>query len=206
MRAAVGTVHRATAGAIDSLVMRRVLALAHAGWEGKFVARALQDEGWPGERSSLAVSPKGDVESSRSLVIDTARYAAVVAVDSGASGHASALERYVASGGGLILGPRMRNSGCRRLPRGRAQRRCVGSRELPDSAPSRAWCSRRWRGRRLERWYSSGAIRSFRGGAACGSRARRADRLRGYLAGGAWQAGDSGAAAHRAWWRLEWSR
>ncbi len=197
MRAAVGTV-RATAGAIDSLVMRRVLVLAHAGWEGKFVARALQDEGWPVD-VRFGVSPKGDVESSRSLVIDTARYAAVVAVDSGASGHASALERYVASGGGLILGPRDA-AAVPSLAPGASAAEMRGLAELPDSAPSRglvlAPVARQ----------APGAVVLERRDSLVTVAARRVDRGRvvqiGYEDTWRWrmQAGDSGVAAHRAWW------
>ncbi len=197
VRAAVGTV-QATAGAIDSLVMRRILVLAHAGWEGKFVARALQDEDWLVD-VRFGVSPKGDVESSRSFVIDTARYAAVVAVDSGASGHASALERYVASGGGLILGPRDA-AAVPSLAPGESAPEMRGLAELQDSAPSS--------GLVLAPVVNQvpGAVVLERRDSLVTVAARRVERGRvaqiGY--GDTWrwrmQAGDSGAEGHRAWW------
>ena len=197
VRAAVGTV-QATAGAIDSLVMRRVLVLAHAGWEGKFVARALQDEGWLVD-VRFGVSPKGDAESSRSLVIDTARYAAVVAVDSGASGHASLLERYVASGGGLILGPRDA-AAVPSVAAGMSAPEMRGLAELPDSAPPR--------GLVLAPVVKvvPGAVVLERRDSLVTVAARRVERGRvvqiGYEDTWRWrmQAGDSGVAAHRAWW------
>jgi hypothetical protein len=197
VRAEVGTV-QATAGAIDSLVMRRVLVLARAGWEGKFVARALQDEGWPVD-VRFGVSPKGDVESSRSFVIDTARYAAVVSVDSGASGHASALERYVASGGGLILGPRDAAAVPSIAP-GASAPEMRGLAELPDSAPSR--------GLVLAPVVKQvpGAVVLERRDSLVTVAARRVGRGRvvqiGYEDTWRWrmQAGDSGVEGHRAWW------
>jgi|HubBroStandDraft_2_1064218.scaffolds.fasta_scaffold05126_3 hypothetical protein len=197
VRAAVGTV-QATAGAIDSLAMRRVLVLAHAGWEGKFVARALQDEGWPVD-VRFGVSPKGDVESSRSFVIDTARYAAVVAVDSGASGHALALERYVASGGGLILGPRD-VAAVPSLAPGASAPETRGLAELPDSAPSS--------GLVLAPVVKQlpGAVVLERRDSLVTVAARRVERGRvaqiGYEDTWRWrmQGGDSGVAGHRAWW------
>jgi hypothetical protein len=196
-RATVGTV-QSTAGAIDSLVMRRVLVLAHAGWEGKFVAHALQDEGWPVD-VRLVVSPKNDVVSSRSVLIDTAHYAAVVAVDSGADGLGSALARYVASGGGLIAGPRDAGAVPSLAPGSSAPVE-RGMAELPDSAP--------WRGLALApvTRLASGAVELERRDSLVTVAARRVERGRvlqiGYPDTWRWRmdAGDSGVAGHRSWW------
>ena len=197
VRATVGVV-QATAGAIDSLVMRRVLVLAHAGWEGKFVARALQEEGWPVD-VHFVVSPKHDVVSSRSFLVDTALYAAVVAVDSGAAGQAGMLARYVASGGGLIAGPR--DAGAIRSLVGGANAPVErGMAELPDTAPRRGLALAP-----VTRLVS-GAVVLERRDSLVTIAARRVGRGRvlqtGYPDTWRWRmdAGDSGAAGHRSWW------
>jgi hypothetical protein len=86
----------ATGAASDSLTLRRVLVLGRAGWESKFIVRALEEEGWLVD-ASLRVTPKYAVVQGRPGTIDTARYAAVVAVDS-----APSIAAYVRSGGGLV--------------------------------------------------------------------------------------------------------
>ncbi len=88
----------------DSLVLGRLLLLAHAGWEGKFAAAALEERGWKVD-AVLAVSPKGqgDVRQGKIVTIDTAVYAAVLAVDTVAARYAGEIVRYVRSGGGLVL-------------------------------------------------------------------------------------------------------
>lgn len=103
-----GTLHagngklEATSAERDSLLLRSVLILAQAGWEAKFTAAALEEHGWSVE-SRLAVSPDSDVrQGPERLLIDTARYAAVIALDSVADRYASQLARYVRAGGGLI--------------------------------------------------------------------------------------------------------
>jgi hypothetical protein len=91
---------RAWAG--DSLVLGRLLVLGRAGWESKFVVAALEERGWSVD-ARLALSPRTDVVQGRVTPIDTARYSAVIALDSSALGSAAALARYVRSGGGLII-------------------------------------------------------------------------------------------------------
>lgn len=86
----------------DSLVLGRLLVLGRAGWESKFVVAALEERGWSVD-ARMALSPRGDVVQGRTLPIDTARYSAVIALDSSALGSAGALARYVRSGGGLII-------------------------------------------------------------------------------------------------------
>jgi hypothetical protein len=197
VRATVGMV-QATVGAIDSLVMRRVLVLAHGGWEGKFVARALRDEGWPVD-VRFVVSPKHDVVSSRSFLVDTGLYAAVVVVDSGAAGQASTLARYVASGGGLIAGPRDAGA-VPSLAVGPSAPVERGMAELPDTAP--------WRGLALApvTRLVSGAVVLERRDSLVTVAARRVGRGRvlqiGYPDTWRWRmgAGDGGAAGHRSWW------
>jgi hypothetical protein len=99
VRAGAMTARAATG---DSLVLGRLLVLGRAGWESKFVVAALEERGWSVD-ARLALSPQGDVVQGRVTPIDTARYSAVIALDSSALGSAGALARYVRSGGGLII-------------------------------------------------------------------------------------------------------
>lgn len=94
----------------DSLLLRPVLVLANAGWEGKFIVAALEEDGW-GVEARFAVAPRVAVvqgigaggAGGTGASIDTARYAAVIAVDESAAPHASALVRFVRQGGGLVV-------------------------------------------------------------------------------------------------------
>jgi hypothetical protein len=90
----------------DSLRLGRLLLLGGAGWEAKFTAAALEERGWKID-AHLAVSPKGrgDVTQGRVVRIDTATYAAVLALDTIAARYADQIARYVRSGGGLVLWP-----------------------------------------------------------------------------------------------------
>jgi hypothetical protein len=108
----------------DTLRLGRLLLLGQAGWESKFVVAALEERGWSVD-ADFALSPKGDVvqvpdngrataepprpvDSLRTALraqrfhVDTARYAAVIALDSSALASADRIARYVRSGGGLI--------------------------------------------------------------------------------------------------------
>ena len=98
-RAAAG---EAVSAARDSLILRPILVLARAGWEGKFVTAALEEAGWRVD-ARFRVAPNADVRQGASLAIDTAHYAAVIALDSSAAPNAAALARFARSGGGLIV-------------------------------------------------------------------------------------------------------
>lgn len=100
----------------DSVNLRAVLVIGRAGWEARFTAAALEEAGWQVETEFL-VTPRGASgpapDAGRgsavrtrgaSAAIDTARYAAVVALDASASARASAISGFVREGGGLILG------------------------------------------------------------------------------------------------------
>ena len=66
----------------DSVSIKPALVVAMAGWEGKFIAAALEERGWEVD-ARFAVAPTGDVEQGAgSIRLDTARYSFVVAVDS----------------------------------------------------------------------------------------------------------------------------
>ena len=103
-----GDVHAALRGTTaisalgDSLVIRPVLILGRAGWEGKFLAASLEEYGWKVD-ARLFVSPRNEVVQGSAATIDTSRYAAVVVLDSSASRYAAAIEQYVRRGGGLIV-------------------------------------------------------------------------------------------------------
>ena len=86
----------------DSTPARRILVLAQPGWEGKFVVAALEEAGWLVD-GTMRVSPTGAVTIGAPQRLDTLRYAAVVVTDSMAV-DAAALTRFVARGGGVVLG------------------------------------------------------------------------------------------------------
>ena len=100
---------RARAGALvastatrDSLSFARVLVLGRVGWEGKFVAAALEERGWKVD-ARLMLSPKGHVVQGRQTPIDTGRYSAVVVLDDEALAGLPDLGRYVRDGGGVVI-------------------------------------------------------------------------------------------------------
>jgi hypothetical protein len=86
----------------DSLILGRLLLLGRAGWESKFVAAALEERGWRLE-ARLRLSPKGDVRQGALTPIDTARYAAVLVLDSVGNAEARAITRFVREGGGAVI-------------------------------------------------------------------------------------------------------
>jgi hypothetical protein len=83
--------------------MRAIVIIGQAGWEGKFIASALEERGWP-VIARFTVAPTVDVTQGASpLVIDTSRVAAVVAVDTTIARLGEVVARFVQSGGGLVL-------------------------------------------------------------------------------------------------------
>lgn len=88
----------------DSLELRRLLLIAEAGWEAKFTQAALEERGWKVD-AFLAFSPKGEgnIHQGKIGPIDTATYSAVLAIDTVAARYGDQIERYVKSGGGLVL-------------------------------------------------------------------------------------------------------
>ncbi len=86
----------------DSLALRPLLVLGTVGWETKFVVRSLEERGWIVD-TRLVIGP-GHTVSQRVLPpVDTAHYAAVLALDSGARSASASLERYAKQGGGVIV-------------------------------------------------------------------------------------------------------
>ena len=99
----------------DSARTRAVLLIGRAGWEGRFTTAALEEAGWPVE-TEFVITPRGATGPAAGAGIavrtrgataslDTARYAAVVALDASAVTRAVAIAAYVREGGGLILLP-----------------------------------------------------------------------------------------------------
>jgi hypothetical protein len=86
----------------DSARIRRVLVIGSAGWESKFVVAALEEDGWKVD-AEMKVSSVVSVTQGVSSPLDTSRYSAVVVLDGSAAPRASAIARYAASGGGVIL-------------------------------------------------------------------------------------------------------
>lgn len=92
----------ASANTPDSARTRSVVVVGGAGWEGKFIVVALEERGWP-VIARFAVAPGVGVGETAPLVLDTAHVSTVIAVDTVLGGLGPAIERYVRSGGGLIL-------------------------------------------------------------------------------------------------------
>ena len=92
---------RATTPVPHPATLRRVLLAAHPGWEAKFVAAALEERGWQVD-GRLLIARRASVTLGAPLALDTARYAAVIVLDSGVVGK-DALTRFVRQGGGVIL-------------------------------------------------------------------------------------------------------
>lgn len=97
-----GTV--AEVAAVASPRLGRVRLFAAAGWESRFAVDALEEAGWEVD-AEFSIAPRVAVTSGAPAALDTARYAAVIALDSTAWSSAAAIARYVASGGGVVLFP-----------------------------------------------------------------------------------------------------
>ena len=93
---------RATIQSPDTVRARAVVVIGNAGWEGKFIALALEERGWP-VIARFGVAPGVAVSQGALLPVDTSRVAAVVVVDTALQSLASSLDAYVRSGGGLVI-------------------------------------------------------------------------------------------------------
>ena len=135
---AIGDQH-ASAGAPDSVLPRQVVVLGAAGWEGKFVVAALEERGWT-VSSRLRVAPGIFASQGTPLALDTARIAAVIALDTSAAAEAGAIARFVRSGGGVVLaGSAALAPALRAIAPGRAGARVpAASISFASAAPRRA--------------------------------------------------------------------
>jgi hypothetical protein len=93
---------RVSASVPDSALLRSIVVIGQASWEGKFIVSALEERGWP-VVARFHVAPNVDVAQGAAIVLDTSRVAAVVAIDTTVQTLGSALEHFVHEGGGLIL-------------------------------------------------------------------------------------------------------
>jgi len=190
------TVARATV--MDSLPTKRIYLVGRAGWESKFIARALEQEGWPVD-AHFVLAPHNDVAPARSIVLDTAGYAAVVLVDTMLPEDAGRVARFVESGGGLVLGPGA-TRGAGALAAGSVGAPLAAPPTISDSAPEL--------GLTLEPTFSlrpgTSVLARRRGDPSVTARRVANGRVVqvGYTDTWRWRmvAGDRGVAAHRAWW------
>jgi hypothetical protein len=206
----VGAVHAdvgrvtASAPAPDSAIVKPVLVVGMAGWEGKFVAAALAERGWR-VASRFAVAPGVGVDRGGALALDTANYAAIVAIDSTVQSLAPALVRYVRMGGGLVLA----GNAARAVAFASISPGALGNRFRPAvpaanaaSMPATLGATGYYPVARL----APDAVAIDRVGGAVVTAARRVDAGRVLLVGfdDSWRwrlAGDARAAsAHREWW------
>jgi hypothetical protein len=120
----------------DSLSLRRLLIIGAASWEAKFTVAALEERGWQVD-AHLVVAPKSDVRQGEIAIIDTARYSAVLAIDTTAARYGERIARFVRSGGGLVLwAPAAKATTLAALAPGGAGRLVEDEGEQPaDSAP-----------------------------------------------------------------------
>ena len=185
----------------DSLARRRVVVLATAGWEGKFVLAALEERGWlAGAR--FAVAPGIVVSQDTPPRYDTASIAAVVVLDSAAAGDGRALAAFARAGGGLVLGGDAARSPALAMlaPGVPGARVAAAALSFADSAPRRALGFRA-----IVALPRDAIVLEARGGQVAVA-ARRVGRARvalvGYEDTWRWRLGGGAHAveAHRAWW------
>jgi hypothetical protein len=178
---------------------RSIVVLGMAGWESKFVARALEERGWQVD-ARFSLAPRLSVDLGRSFPLDTARHALVIALDSSAATYAPEISRFVRSGGGLILGNGGLGVRLGELAPGRAGALTRPAALTFESEPQRALALRD-----LAPLKSDAFALDSRDGRV-GVAARRVGSGRvlqiGYRDTWRWrmEGGASSVAAHRAWW------
>jgi hypothetical protein len=195
----------ATATAItrsrDSVILRPVLVVGAAGWESKFTAAALEESGWR-VASRARVAPGIEVTQGPLGTVDTARYAAVILLDSVSSALGADVARYVRSGGGVVLaGSAARIASVTGIAAGGVGRRIAGvAGAVASSAPRTGLGAFPVAPPR-----DDAVVLETRSNAVVVA-ARRVDAGRvvqvGYDETWRWRmaGGDEAASAHRAWW------
>jgi hypothetical protein len=196
-----GATFTATTQPRDSIVLRPVLVLGAAGWESKFTIAALEERGWR-VASRVRVAPTIQVTQGPLGTIDTARYSAVVVLDSTAASTAPEIVRYARSGGGVVLaGSAARIAAVAALAPGALGRRVAGVAGAIASAAPRTGL-----GAFVIASPKPDAItlESRDGAAVVAARRANAGRVMqsGYDETWRWRmaGGDEAAAAHREWW------
>lgn len=192
----------ARTGLPDSVRIRRVLVLGNAGWEAKFVVAALEEDGWSVD-ASMYVAPGVSVTQGSTAPIDTARYSLVIALDGSSASRAQEINRYVASGGGLILA----GTGASLDAFSQLRPATPGRLDAPATLTNEnELTTLRSLGAVPAASLKSGAVALERRGATIVLAARRhvAGRVlhQGYLETWRWRmsGGDESANDHRAWW------
>ena len=198
---ASGATFTATSVARDSVVLRPVLVLGTAGWESKFTIAALEERGWR-VASRVRVAPSIDVTQGPLGGIDTARYAAVIVLDSTAAASSNEIARYARQGGGVILvGNAPRSGSFAGIAPGRVGARVAGVAGAVTGSAPRTGLG----GFPVSSPGAEAVVLESRGGVAMIA-ARRLDAGRvmqvGYDETWRWHmaGSDESAAAHRAWW------
>jgi hypothetical protein len=192
--------YRTSATPRDSVLLRRVLVLGRATWEAKFVVSALEEVGWLVD-ARLSVAPGIDVTQGAPSAPDTARHLAVIVLDPPSPSVASAITRYVRSGGGAIIaGAGAQSTSLAAIAAGRIESRVRPSAiAFADDAPRRALAF-------LALAPRADAILVEERGSRVAVAARRVDAGRvvqlGYDETWRWRLGGGNRAldAHRAWW------
>ncbi len=93
---------RTPIGIPAGVALHPVLLIGHAGWEAKFAAAALEEQGWNVDER-VFVAPTADVTQGAIGVIDTAHFSAIVALDTTLGAVGPSIVRFVREGGGLLL-------------------------------------------------------------------------------------------------------
>ena len=193
--------HSADAHAADSVVLKSVLVIGAASWESRFTIAALEEQGWRVE-ARLRIAPAAVVRQGDTGAADTARHAAVVALDGTAASEAASITRFVRSGGGLVLaGNAARVEALARIAPGRAGTRWQPTVRLATQPASLATL-----GYIPIRSLASNAVALETGEGGVAIAAHRVGSGRvvqvGYDETWRWRmtGGEDGPAAHAAWW------
>ncbi len=164
------------------------------------MAAALEERGWTVD-ARYTVAPGLDVSQGTLLPLDTASHAAVIVLDSTANRYAGTLERFVRSGGGLVLAGEVGASLRQLAP---AARRGQGTHAaaitFEPGDPRRALSYVELRSLSTE----GVTLETRDGGVVVAARRVGAGRVVeiGYRETWRWrmQGGEGAVAAHRAWW------
>ena len=191
----------ARASAPPSDKRRAVLVLGRPDWESKFAIAALTEAGWT-VRASIPTAPGVSIRDADITPIDTARYDAVVALDSSSADLAPAIARFVAQGGGLVAeGSALSIGALASFAPARAGHRIPGRILLAEDTvtrrdlPLRPLSALRADAMMLERQSAGPSLAARRAGLG-------RVLATGYDESWRWRmlGGNSGLAAHRQWW------
>jgi hypothetical protein len=205
MHAADGELRARSRGAVARVGTRAapdlhpVLVAGRASWETKFLVAALEEQGWVVE-ARIPVAPGATVSTGVRQPLDTAHYAAVIAVDSTAA--ELGLLPFVHSGGGVVILPEAARIAEVRalLPATAGARRTSAKRSFDPTDPLGSLPVTP-----LEALRPDATALDVRAGVTViAARRERAGRvvLVGYDESWRWrlEGGDDAVAAHRRWW------